>query len=59
MELCVFIEKARAQFSNKPIIITSGNRPEKVNQAVGGAATASIFINQDAAPLTGTSAAYP
>jgi GH24 family phage-related lysozyme (muramidase) len=36
MELCVFIEKARAQFGNKPIIITSGNRPEKVNQAVGG-----------------------
>ena len=37
MELCIFIEKARAQFSNKPIIITSGNRPENVNQAVGGA----------------------
>jgi uncharacterized protein YcbK (DUF882 family) len=37
MELCVFIEKARAQFGNKPIIITSGNRPENVNQAVGGA----------------------
>ena len=36
-ELCVFIEKARAQFGNKPIIITSGNRPENVNQAVGGA----------------------
>ena len=36
MELCIFIEKARAQFGNKPIIITSGNRPEKVNQAVGG-----------------------
>jgi GH24 family phage-related lysozyme (muramidase) len=37
MELCIFIEKARAQFGNKPIIITSGNRPENVNQAVGGA----------------------
>ena len=36
-ELCVFIEKARAQFGNNPIIITSGNRPENVNQAVGGA----------------------
>ena len=36
-ELCVFIEKARAQFGNKPIIITSGNRPENVNKAVGGA----------------------
>ena len=37
IELCVFIEKARAQFGNKPVIITSGNRPENVNQAVGGA----------------------
>jgi hypothetical protein len=37
MELCVFIEKARAQFGNKPIIITSGHRPKDVNQAVGGA----------------------
>jgi hypothetical protein len=37
MELCVFIEKARAQFGNKPIVITSGNRPKNVNQAVGGA----------------------
>ena len=37
MELCVFIEKARAQFSNKPIIITSGHRPKAVNAEVGGA----------------------
>jgi GH24 family phage-related lysozyme (muramidase) len=36
-ELCVFIEKARTQFGNKPIVITSGNRPKNVNQAVGGA----------------------
>jgi GH24 family phage-related lysozyme (muramidase) len=36
-ELCVFIEKARAQFGNKPVIITSGHRPPAVNQAVGGA----------------------
>jgi GH24 family phage-related lysozyme (muramidase) len=36
-ELCVFIEKARTQFGNKPVIITSGHRPENVNQAVGGA----------------------
>lgn len=36
-ELCTFLEKARAQFGNKPIIITSGHRPEAVNQAVGGA----------------------
>ena len=36
-ELCTFLEKARAQFGNKPIIITSGHRPKAVNQAVGGA----------------------
>jgi GH24 family phage-related lysozyme (muramidase) len=36
-EICVFIEKARAQFGNKPVIITSGHRPPAVNQAVGGA----------------------
>jgi GH24 family phage-related lysozyme (muramidase) len=36
-ELCVFIQKAKAQFGNKPIVITSGNRPKNVNQAVGGA----------------------
>jgi GH24 family phage-related lysozyme (muramidase) len=36
-EICAFIEKARAQFGNKPVVITSGPRPEKVNQEVGGA----------------------
>ncbi len=36
-ELCTFIEKARAQFGNKPVVITSGHRPPAVNQAVGGA----------------------
>ena len=37
-ELCAFIEKARAEFGNQPIIITSGHRPKAVNDAVGGAA---------------------
>lgn len=37
IELCTFLEKARAQFGNKPLIITSGHRPKAVNQAVGGA----------------------
>jgi GH24 family phage-related lysozyme (muramidase) len=37
VELCTFLEKARAQFGNKPIVITSGHRPKQVNQAVGGA----------------------
>jgi GH24 family phage-related lysozyme (muramidase) len=36
-ELCTFIEKARAQFGNKPVIITSGHRPPAVNKAVNGA----------------------
>ena len=36
-ELCTFLEKARAQFGNKPIIITSGHRPDRINQMVGGA----------------------
>ncbi len=36
-ELCTFVEKARAHFGNKPVIITSGHRPQQVNQAVGGA----------------------
>jgi hypothetical protein len=37
VELCRFLEKVRSQFGNKPIIITSGNRPPKVNQSIGGA----------------------
>ena len=37
IELCNFIEKARAQFGNQPIIITSAHRPKAVNDAVGGA----------------------
>lgn len=36
-ELCEFLEKARAQFGSKPVIITSGHRPEVVNRSVGGA----------------------
>jgi GH24 family phage-related lysozyme (muramidase) len=37
-ELCTFIEKARAQFGNQPVIITSAHRPKAVNDAIGGAA---------------------
>ena len=36
-ELASFAEKARAQFCNKPVVITSAHRPPAVNQAVGGA----------------------
>ena len=37
VEICTFLEKARAQFGNKPLIITSGHRPKAVNQSVNGA----------------------
>ncbi len=37
IELCTFIEKARAKFGNQPVIITSAHRPKAVNDAVGGA----------------------
>jgi len=36
-EICLFLEKARKQFGNKPIIITSASRPEPINTQVGGA----------------------
>jgi uncharacterized protein YcbK (DUF882 family) len=31
------LEKARAAFGNKPLVITSGSRPEPINSQVGGA----------------------
>ena len=37
LELCRFLEKVRAQFGNKPLVITSGSRPEPINTQVGGA----------------------
>jgi GH24 family phage-related lysozyme (muramidase) len=48
--LCNFLEKARASFGGKPIIITSGYRPPKVNAAVGGAARSEHLYD---APDTG------
>lgn len=36
LELCRFLETARAHFGGTPIIITSGYRPPSVNAAVGG-----------------------
>ncbi len=36
-ELCLFLEKVRKQFGNKPLIITSASRPEPINTQVGGA----------------------
>lgn len=36
-EICLFLERVRKQFGNKPIIITSASRPEPINTQVGGA----------------------
>lgn len=36
LELCQFLEKVRNYFGNKPLIITSGSRPEPINTQVGG-----------------------
>lgn len=36
-EICYFLERARKQFGNKPLIITSASRPEPINTQVGGA----------------------
>ena len=47
-ELAEFLEKVRAQFGGKPIIITSGYRPTAVNRMVGGASSSEhLFNDQD------------
>lgn len=38
-ELAAFLERARAAFGGKPIIISSGYRPAAVNRSVGGASS--------------------
>jgi GH24 family phage-related lysozyme (muramidase) len=37
VRLAQFLEKARAQFGGRPIVITSGYRPMAINREVGGA----------------------
>lgn len=37
MRLAQFLERARAQFGGKPVVITSGYRPAAINRQVGGA----------------------
>lgn len=44
-ELAGFMEKARAHFGGKPVIITSGYRPPAVNRAVGGASQSEHLFN--------------
>ena len=36
-ELAAFLERARTQFGGRPLVITSGYRPEAINRQVGGA----------------------
>jgi GH24 family phage-related lysozyme (muramidase) len=38
-ELAEFLEKARAHFGGKPLIVTSGYRPKAINRMVGGASS--------------------
>ena len=37
MRIAQFLEKARAQFGGKPVVISSGYRPTAINRAVNGA----------------------
>jgi GH24 family phage-related lysozyme (muramidase) len=37
LELAQFLEKVRAAFGGKPIVITSGYRPPAINRSIGGA----------------------
>jgi len=39
LKLAQFLEKVRAQFGGKPVVITSGFRPPAVNRQVGGASS--------------------
>ncbi len=49
-ELCLFLERVRKQFGNKPLIITSASRPEPINTQVGGAKNSEHTYNS---PSTG------
>jgi GH24 family phage-related lysozyme (muramidase) len=39
LKLAQFLEKVRAQFGGRPVVITSGYRPVAVNRSVGGASS--------------------
>jgi putative NIF3 family GTP cyclohydrolase 1 type 2 len=50
MVLCQFAERVRAAFGNKPVVVTSGFRPPKINAQVGGSARSEHLYD---APDTG------
>jgi len=45
VKLAQFLEKARTQFGDKPITITSGYRPAAINRQVGGASQSEHLYN--------------
>lgn len=45
LELCRFLEKIRAHFGGKPVVITSGYRPPAINRAAGGASGSEHLFN--------------
>jgi hypothetical protein len=59
MELCIFIEKARAQFGNKPVIITSGHGQKRSMLKSAAQAIQSTSTESGMGPLIGTFKAYP
>jgi predicted chitinase len=44
-ELAAFMERCRAQFGGRPVIITSGYRPAAINRSVGGASGSEHLFN--------------
>jgi GH24 family phage-related lysozyme (muramidase) len=46
LKLAQFLEKVRAQFGGRPIVITSGYRPAAVNRSVGGASSSEHLYSE-------------
>ena len=44
-ELAAFLERVRAAFGGKPVVITSGYRPAAINRSVGGASSSEHLYN--------------
>ena len=45
LKLAQYLEKVRAQFGGKPVVITSGYRPAAINKLVGGASSSEHLYN--------------